>query len=522
MIVPEKIGKIRLIHENTDPEVNSFYLSGDAWKNGKELNYTKYQIKETDHRIKTATFTSPDYIDLTTGRYFILISSKYHENFSGVVLDVDYDPETGVYNYQCQDWSRTYMITPANRNVGTTTIYTILIDHLTKGDIWPLYNNSGTPFPDEYPNWVLKYYKDVLSGLKPIEYYNQSLYPGNRYTGNPFKQKPKMLNRGKTHIEIIRALVFSQLGYFDVWFNDRGILQIEPLSKTDWESTGLHLTTGTAMKEKYKFSTTNAITRVFVNYSGAETGKGYNLDELKSGVLNLQMFFGRVSTSISDPIQRSSTTASTSSKKTTTNTTGNSDNPYGTKNKEVWVNMDHVGSQSQDLNYLNKVCELLKQNGWKVHNMGRSPTIHSSESYFSQCHDGIWWTIDGGMDPGTIRHLGYDSWCAGSIMKKGGRCVFACMLDHPETYWVEKGCGNWYDLGKAWDDNYSGADTYLKYPAGYMAWSGLPFMTAKNFDANGMVAQFLKGGCSQEALKMSNWKNHKGNYYIRSGWPSTY
>jgi hypothetical protein len=47
-------------------------------------------------------------------------------------------------------------------------------------------------------------------------------------------------------------------------------------------------------------------------------------------------------------------------------------------------------------------------------------------------------------------------------------------------------------------------------------------MTAKNHDAEGMVAQFLKGGCSQEALKMSNWKNHKGNYYVSSGWSSSY
>ena len=523
MVVEKDIGKIRILHLQNPNNPNSHV---DSWSEGTNIHYSKYSIKETDLRIKTATFSSPDYIDLSTGMYAILISSKYHENFSGIVLDVDYDPSTGLYNYQCQDWSRLFMKKVESNHTGEQTIYNLLISNITHAMIAKLRNLNIKNSKKKkkrytYTKSEKSHFTKVLSGLRPLWKYNQSIYKGNNYKGNPFNKKPKMIMRGKTEIEIIRNLVFSQLGYFDVWFNDRGILQIEPLAKKDWESTGLHLTTQQMASQKYKFSTTNAITQVLVQGSGTKAGTSFSSSSL-IGKLDLTLFFGWQGASISDPTQKDKNTSNATKKATTTTANVNSDNPYGTKNKEVWVNMDDVGGESQDLNYLNKVCELLKQNGWKVHNMGRGPNIHTSESQFKQCHDGIWWTIDGGMDPGTIRHLGYDNWCAGAIMRNGGRCVFGCMLDNPKTYWVEKGCGNWYDLHEAWDDGYSAGDTYLKYPAGYMAWSGLPFMTAKNHDADGMVAQFLKGGCSQEALKMSNWKNHKGNYYVSSGWSSSY
>ena len=70
------------------------------------LKFTKFQIKETDLRVKTATFSSPTYVDLTTGQYCILLLSPYHENFGGVILSVEYDEDNDLYNYQCQDWSR--------------------------------------------------------------------------------------------------------------------------------------------------------------------------------------------------------------------------------------------------------------------------------------------------------------------------------------------------------------------------------------------------------------------------------
>ena len=476
-----------------------------SWKNSDSLVYTKYHIKEEDWRVKTASFTSPVHLDLTTGQYAVRIVSKYHENFAGIILDVDYDEDTHLYTYQCQDFSRMYM-SKFESIVRNAQVYKLLMHLLSQGEI---------PVKDKMSR---KNYEHLLSGLRSIDSYDQSLYPGNIYKGNPFKKNDSFIARDKSFIEVIRNIVFYSLGFFDVYFNDRGVLQIEPLSKTDWENTGLHLT-GDYTSRKFKFSTTNAITGVVVNGTDDNAGKRVLSTDFQD--LDLTAFFGRVGTSISNPVKQSSTKSTSNAVKSNT-TVVNKNNPYGTKNKEVWVNMDEAGNGSADHNYINKVCELLRKNGWKVHNMGVGANIHTLPQYFNQCKNGIWLTIDNGMDPGTIRHLGYDSWCAGSIMKKGGRCVFACMMDNTKKYWIEKGCGNWYDLHEAHDDRYSAGDTYLKYPAGYMAWCGLPFMTAKNYDASGMVAQFLKGGVSQEALKMSNWKNRKGNYYIRSGWSSNY
>ena len=83
MVVEKDIGKIRILHLQNPNNPNSHV---DSWSEGTNIHYSKYSIKETDLRIKTATFSSPDYIDLTTGMYAILISSKYHENFSGIVF----------------------------------------------------------------------------------------------------------------------------------------------------------------------------------------------------------------------------------------------------------------------------------------------------------------------------------------------------------------------------------------------------------------------------------------------------
>ena len=79
------------------------YMTWVKDKTCSQIFYTKYNIKETDMRVKTATFTSPEFFDLTTGVFVVLISSKWHENFSGRILDVEYDEETGLYTYQCQD-----------------------------------------------------------------------------------------------------------------------------------------------------------------------------------------------------------------------------------------------------------------------------------------------------------------------------------------------------------------------------------------------------------------------------------
>ena len=102
------------------------------WSNAKKIPYSKYNIKESDMRIKTATFSSPQYLDLTTGLFAIRIVSKYHENFAGLVLDVTYNEKTGIYDYQCQDFSRFY-ISQNEIIVAKKPIWKILMDLITQG-----------------------------------------------------------------------------------------------------------------------------------------------------------------------------------------------------------------------------------------------------------------------------------------------------------------------------------------------------------------------------------------------------
>ena len=46
----------------------SSFIDWNLVKYEQLMNFTKFQIKETDLRVKTATFSSPSYVDLTTGQ----------------------------------------------------------------------------------------------------------------------------------------------------------------------------------------------------------------------------------------------------------------------------------------------------------------------------------------------------------------------------------------------------------------------------------------------------------------------
>jgi hypothetical protein len=478
----------------------------NSWKNAKTLHYSKYQIKETYLRVKTATFSSPDYIDLTTGLYAILISSRYHENFSGIVLDVDYDPSTGLYNYQCQDWSRTYMRkTATGRWVGDTTIYDHILAYVTRLQLDATHNynyeqrkkkNKNAKDSNTYSKAERAKYKHVLSGVRPLWQYDQSIYKGNNYKGNPFKKKPKLIMKGKTFMEIIRNTVFSQLGYFDVWFNDRGILQIEPLAKKDWESTGLHLTTQQMASQKYKFSTTNAVTQVAVEGTGLGDGKLFTSKDLGLK-LDLTLFFGWQGASISDPTQKDKNT-SNATKKTTTTANVNSDNPYGTKNKIVYMNIDSIDGYSSDQGKMDKMCDLLKKQGWECHTCGVGSESHYERR--GEVNGGIWFTLYGGACAGTLREAATSAWYRRPLVNHGSRTVVGFF---PPAGDIRKGGKYGSYLPRAHDDGFSGSDPSITNPEEFLTKHGIPFMYANN--PSDMVAKFLKGGDNPEACN-KNWK----------------
>jgi len=443
-----------------------------SWKKEycTEIPFTKYSIKETDFRVKTATFTSPSYIDLTTGLRLVRIVSKYHENFAGVVLESSYDEDTGLYEYQCQDMSRMFMAVTECKFM-TASIYEILINLIT-----------GAKLPVHPTKKQLNNYKVVLSGLRPLLMYDQSLYPGNVYKGNPFKQVPHMLIRDKTRMEVIRDIVYSSLGFFDVWFNDNGIIQIEPLSKTDWESTGLQLHAYDIMERKFKFSTTNAIVGVRVNGENLDVGKSYGANSLLG--LDLAAFFGVVTTSVANPIKKTNATKSTS--KTTTNTKGN---PYGNKAKKIWIGADggSGGFTQEIISYLNKA-------GWSCHYSGEGANVHY-EDYFNVTSDyQVLAIVDNGFDPATVMEP-YEGSIKNELANKGVVCMF--FFDtrdwtnpdgmKPYRYGNFKG----YYAHRAWDDNYSNFSGSLNVDQ-YFRNNKIKYCA--NPSAKGMVDQFVAGG----------------------------
>lgn len=441
-----------------------------SWKTKIKMWYSKYTIKESDMRIKTATFDSPQFIDLTTGLYAVKIVSPYHENFAGIILEVTYDENKGMYSYQCQDFSRLY-ISKFEFIGNQIKTYNILRYLITRSQV----KTKAT-------KKQLRKFKRQLSGLKALDRYDQSLYKGNRYKGNPFKQNLSILIRDKSYIEVIRSIVFGSLGFFDVWFNDNGILQIEPLSKTDWENTGLHLTDREFSERKFKFSTTNAITNVVVNGSNADMGKYYKVTDLIG--LNLNAFFGNITTSVSN--QSNATTKTTKSTKKATTTAGN---PYGNKAKKIWIGADG-GSGS----FTQEICKLLEKAGWYVHYSGEGANVHYND-YFNVTKDyQILAIVDNGVCCTTIKEAYESSDCAPELKRKGVIPMF--MFDSR----------TWHDpkvRGPNRYGNFKGTVVHTAYddPSGYCQVMKVDEFFRKHKavycaspTAKGMVDMFLKGG----------------------------
>ena len=471
------------IKKFSDASKQNLYMS--SWSGAKNIPYSKYSIKESDMRVKTANFTSPQYLDLTTGLHAIRIVSKYHENFGGIVLDVDYDENTGLYTYQCQDFSRLYM-----------DKFEAIFSKIKLYNLLKLIISSGKS--SHKNKFSRKGVTGVLSGLRALKKYDQSLYPNQHYKGNPFNKNVDLLMRDKSRIEVIRSIVFNSLGFYDVYFNDRGILQIEPLSRTDWESTGLHLSSTEYANRKFKFSTANAITSVWVNASGDKVGKKYTSKDLTK--LDLKAFFGTVTTSISDPVQKSATKKTSNAVKNKNNTGAiNSDNPYGTKRKVVYMNIDSIDGDSSDQNKMNRLCDILHKHGWECHTCGVGSESHYERR--SEVNGGIWLTLYGGACAGTLYETCTNNWYRRPLVNHGSRTVVGFF---PPAGDIRKG-GKYYEwLPRAHDDGFSSYNfSGISHMADMLTKCAVPFMYAKN--PAEMASKFLKGGDNPEACN-KNWK----------------
>ena len=414
------------------PNAKSTTLSKDFWKNNLKIYWSKYQIKETDMRQKTASFTSPNYFDLTTGLYTVLITSPYHEDFGGIILSVDYDKSTGLYEYQCQDFSRKYqskfsLISKNNNN------YDLLRLFLTQMGVS---NGKGRVSASK-----LKNYKHQLSGLRPKLYYDQGIWE-NGIKFNPMTNIHQMVFRDVSYIEAIRDVVFGSGAYIDVYFNKYGVLQIQPFSKQDWLESGIYLTTPELASRKFKFDTTNIITGVVVN-SGNKLKKGKTYSSEKLVRLDLSAFFGNLTTSIDNPNKATTTTKSTKSTKKSTKT----------KNKEgtgitVFMNIDNIHSKSADMKLMKDIGKLLKKRGYKVEIGGIGPGYHYSQINRVK-KNGIYMCIYGGACAGTLKEHWQSNHYKSVLKKKKAKMVIA-FLSPPST-----NIHNLKWLPRAHDDNFS-------------------------------------------------------------------
>lgn len=452
-----------MVDENMSNAIGNIYVARVAnpqyhnvvpsWKTINQYPFEEYNIKESDHRIKTATFKSPVYFDLTNGQYYILIQSKYHENFAGIILDVEYEEQTGMYNYQCQDFSRLY-ISKFEFFSSSVKVYDLLRFLISKG---------GVPYKSAKSS-TIKEWSNVLAGLRARGKYNQSHYKGNIYAGNPFEKNIQLIIRDKSWIEAIRDIVFTRPGFFDVWFNDKGVLQITPLSKTDWENTGLHLSNNAYSNRKFKFATTNAITSVAVNGQDLTLGSKISSEDLTK--LDLKAFFGDVATSVSNPNNNTKAVTNssnkTSAKTTSSSSTGKNGNPFNNKTKRIIVSEDKGGSSG----FKSGIIKKLKADGWSVTDLGTGPGTHSKSYDILSSKYAVNLTIYNGVDPKTIDEP-ITGWLKGKHEKYGVRLVQ--MFDtkgwtsktgtyNKKGLWYKRhGDFKGYRVPKAWDDNYSGA-----------------------------------------------------------------
>ena len=453
------------------------------WKHYDNTHWSKYQIKETDFRSKTASFTTPQYLDLTTGVYCVMITTPMHEDFGGIIIGVKYDHKTGLYEYQCQDHSRAYQGKFELINI-KKNVHRILQFLITQG---------GVSTVGAVSKVKLKEFSKILSGLRPVYQYEQK-YWGSITNFNPMTEKSKMIFRGKSWIEAIRALVLGSGAYIDVYFDKYGIIHIEPYTKDDFFNTGLYLTTPEIAEATQEFDTTNIITGARVHSTDkTKVGNVYGSSSLVN--LNLTAIFGNLYTSIENPNQATSSSSNkgknnSAGKKSTTKT--KTTNPYNTKKKEVWLNSDNIHGKSSDRKFLEDVAKILRKNGWKTKIVGIGPNTHT-EGYMGP-KNGIWFCIYGGADGAVYREtVGKNSY-TNKLKKLGSRTVIGMHGGGD----IRKG-GKYYKwLPRAHDDNYSPSSYKgVSYPLKMLTKGKVPIMYANN--AKQMAAKFLAGGDNPEA-----------------------
>lgn len=441
-----------------------------------EIPFVKYEIKETDFRTKTASFVTDYPIDMTDGTRNVWIRSIYHENFAGLIIKHEFDENTGLHTYQCQDNSRNYM--------GTN--YAFLVNCLVMNAIRSYVSVGKIPATRGPTSAERKKHSKILSGLKNVNLYDQALYKGNLTNVNYFKQRKNLAIKNESMMDTIRNLTIGSTRYIDLWFNERGVLHIDPLSRTDWLNTGLVLSANT--DRKFVFDTTNAITNIIVNGDVNLSSQLYSGSDLLG--LDLSAFFGNLSTSIdshtttvNSTLNSSNTTKNSSSKK-------KNNNPFNNKKKKVWINSDN-GSNTMK----NALAKALKKDGWIVHIGATNSNAHVRD-YFNVTKDySVYITLYNGFCAGTIREA-YSDKIQNVLKKKGVQLVpiwDTSLWTNPNGMKPYRyGDFSKYTAKRAWDDNFSKNDPSIKNVGDYFKKNKATYCAGPSVSE--IMKQFREGG----------------------------
>ena len=321
---------------------------------------------------------------------------------------------------------------------GVFSVYNILRSLVTLGGL----NWNAT-------DAQLKSYTTWLSGLRPINHYNQE-YWSSAIKFNPMSEKPKVLVKDKNIMDVIRDLVYGSGAYIDIWFNDEGIIQFEPYDKNDFFNTGLHLVKPEGISNKFKFDTTNIFTQILVSNPEAKTDTEQLTGNLYMNDI-LYAFFGTHATSVRDKdvwVALGNKAEDTGTKSTSSSSSGSgtASNPF--KGKKIWINADS-GSDTRK----NQVANILKNKGYSVHVSGTGPGYHYSD-YTNVPANYVYITMYNGFCAGTIQEQ-YSSSILNKLKNKNVTMVV--MID--TYYWTEKmkpyryGDFTGKKTKRAWDDN---------------------------------------------------------------------
>lgn len=455
-----------------------------TWDNCYEIPFTEYSIDESDYRNRTAKFKSSSLMDTSQYTWAVKITNPNHETFTGIILKRDMNVND-VDEYTCQDWNRIYMSKPV---------------FIEKQDVYTLLKK------------VLRYSgeKKIWKGLLAKNKYEQRKY-GSTISFNPMKTVKNVNVKDKTVKEIVQNLIYEQKPFIDIHYNNTGVMKFTPYHINNWlkEVASFHYSECTSCT--YSFDTTDIITAVEVN------GKYYTFDKLfgaknsvVSGMLNTWIDITETDNTGNANNNAVDDKASKTNQKTS--------NPYNTKKKEVWVSMDRAWSDSANHKYLNTFCAELKKLGWKVHNLGVSPGTQVNPNKAKKAKNGIWLTLNNGVDCEIFRHMGHDKWFKSILLKNKNRAVLGFIGDAAGD--IRKGGKYYKHLGMAHDGTGKG-NPGLKYPAGYLADCAVPFFYSRGNNPKDAARLFNTGGESKKALNGDYTKRLKG-YYKNWNWGNKY